>query len=177
MTQKVFVDLSISFLQIKHLNIGGIKKILLLLFYQYLAFLALFLLSLPAHAEVSAVFNSLDFYFYGDLDNGNGNISTVHPISDTDTVSDCPQSANRLSWPGQDRQWETVGSWVTEFQTPGEVASGDYTFTIWANSTQGTVEDVQFRISVSIGGGTADAVETSHPKPLQILAKAQHVLT
>ncbi len=128
------------------------------------AFLAVVLLSQPAQAEDSADFNTLDFYFYGDLDNGNGNISTVHPISDTDTASDCPQSANRLSWPGQERQWETVGSWVTEFQTPGEVASGDYTFTIWANSTQGTVEDVEFRISVSIGGGTADAVETSQSK-------------
>ena len=127
-------------------------------------FLAVVLLSQPTQAEESADFNTLDFYFYGDLDNGNGNVSTVHPLSDTDTESDCPQSANRLSWPGQDRQWETVGSWVTEFQTPGEVASGDYTFTIWANSTQGTVEDVQFRVSVSIGGGAADAVETSQSK-------------
>ena len=79
------------------------------------AFLAVVLLSQPAQAENSADFNTLDFYFYGDLDNGNGNISTIHPISDTDVQSDCPQSANRLSWPGQDRQWETVGSWVTEF--------------------------------------------------------------
>ena len=130
------------------------------------ALLAVILLSQPTQAEESTDFNTLDLYFYGDLDNGDGNVSTLRPTSDTDTQSDCPQSANRLSWPGQDRQWETVGSWVTNLQTPGEIASGDYTLTLWANSTQGTVEDVQFRISISIGSGTADAVATSQSKTI-----------
>ena len=55
-----------------------------------LAFLgALFLLN-PASAEESNDFNEVDFYFYGDLDNGDGNISTAAPTSDEDTESDCP---------------------------------------------------------------------------------------
>ncbi len=126
-------------------------------------FFAVIILSQSAEAEESDDFNSLDLYFYGDLDNGDGNISTLRPTSDIDTQSDCPQDSNRLSWPGQNRQWEDVGSWLTKMQTPGEVASGDYTFTIWANSTQGTVEDVQFRITIYIG--EADGVmETSQSK-------------
>jgi hypothetical protein len=121
------------------------------------------MLSQSTQAEESDDFNALDLYFYGDLDNGDGNISTTRPTSDTDTQSDCPQDSNRLSWPGQDRQWEDVGSWETVMQTPGEVASGDYTFTIWANSTQGTVEDVQFRITIYIGIA-AGVTETSQSK-------------
>ena len=89
------------------------------------ALLGVILLSQPAQAEESTDFNTLDLYFYGDLDNGDGNISTARPTSDTDTQSDCPQDSNRLSWPGQDRQWEDVGSWEVDLQTPGEVASGD----------------------------------------------------
>jgi len=127
------------------------------------AFFAAIMLSQSTQAEESDDFNALDLYFYGDLDNGDGNISTTRPISDTDTQSDCPQDSNRLSWPGQDRQWEDVGSWETVMQTPGEVASGDYTFTIWANSTQGTVEDVQFRITIYIGIA-AGVTETSQSK-------------
>ena len=130
------------------------------------AVLGVILLSQPAQAEESIDFNTLDLYFYGDLDNGDGNVSTLRPLSDTDTQSDCPQSANRLSWPGQDRQWETVGSWITNLDTPGEIASGDYTLTLWANSTQGTVENVQFRISISVGGGGAAAVATSQSKTI-----------
>ena len=90
----------------------------------------------------------------------------MQPTSDVDTQSDCPQEANRLSWPGQDRQWTSVGSWVVDLETPGSVASGEHMFTIWANSTQGTVEDVQFRISVTIGGGTADGQATSQSKTI-----------
>jgi len=127
------------------------------------AFFAAIMLSQSTQAEESDDFNALDLYFYGDLDNGDGNISTRMPTSDTDTQSDCPQESNRLSWPGQDRQWEDVGSWETVMQTPGEVASGDYTFTIWANSTQGTVEDVQFRITIYIGIA-AGVTETSQSK-------------
>jgi len=131
------------------------------------ALLGIILLSQPTHAEESTDFNTLDLFFYGDLDNGDGNISTTRPTSDTDTQSDCPQDSNRLSWPGQDRQWEDVGSWEVDLQTPGEIASGDYTFTIWANSTQGTVEDVQFRIAIYIGsGGGPDAYETSQSKTI-----------
>jgi len=130
------------------------------------AFIGVIMLSQSAHAEESDDFNTLDLFFYGDLDNGDGNVSTRMPISDTDTQSDCPQDGNRLSWPGQDRQWQNIGSWEVEIQTPGEIATGDYTFTTWANSTQGTVEDVQFRISVYIGGGGASAVETSQSKTI-----------
>lgn len=130
-------------------------------------FFGMILLAQPAEAEESDDFNTLNLYFYGDLDNGDGNISTIRPTSDTDTQSDCPQDGNRLSWPGQARQWEDVGSWEVELQTPGEVASGDYTFTIWANSTQGTVEDVQFRIAIYIGySDNSDAYETSQSKTI-----------
>ena len=128
-------------------------------------FFAVIILSQSAEAEESDDFNSLDLYFYGDLDNGDGNISTLRPTSDIDTQSDCPQDSNRLSWPGQDRQWEDVGRWEVELQTPGSVATGDYTFTIWANSTQGTVEDVQFRITIFIGEG-AGVTETSQSKTI-----------
>jgi hypothetical protein len=129
------------------------------------AFFGMILLAQPAEAEESDDFNTLDLYFYGDLDNGDGNISTLRPTSDTDTQSDCPQDGNRLSWPGQVRQWEDVGSWEVELQTPGSVATGDYIFTIWANSTQGTVEDVQFRMTIYIGedGGVT---ETSQSKTI-----------
>ena len=72
------------------------------------------MLSQSAHAEESDDFNTLDLFFYGDLDNGDGNISTRMPISDTDTQSDYPQDGNRLSWPGQDRQWQNIGSWEVE---------------------------------------------------------------
>ncbi|OIR22824.1 MAG: hypothetical protein BEU00_01690 [Marine Group III euryarchaeote CG-Epi3] len=120
----------------------------------------------PSQAETSEDFNDLNLFFYGDLDSGNGNISTLQPTSDSDTQSDCPQEANRLSWPGQDRQWTSVGSWIVDLETPGSFASGEHMFTIWANSTQGTVEDVQFRISVTIGGGTADAQATSQSKTI-----------
>jgi len=123
----------------------------------------LVLMAGEAEAETSDDFNEVNLYFYGDLDNGNGNISTRMPTSDTDTQSDCPQEGNRLSWPGQDRQWQDVGTWEIEMQTPGEVASGDYTFTIWANSTQGTVEDVQFRIAIYIGD-SGGVMETSQSK-------------
>ena len=129
------------------------------------AFFAIIMLSQSAQAEESDDFNTLDLYFYGDLDNGDGNISTRMPTSDTDTQSDCPQDGNRLSWPGQDRQWQSVGSWETLMQTPGSVASGDYTFTIWANSTQGTVEDVQFRITIFIGD-SGGVTETSQSKTI-----------
>ena len=125
-----------------------------------MAFFGMILLAQPTEAEVSDDFNNVDLYFYGDLDNGDGNISTLRPTSDTDTQSDCPQDGNRLSWPGQDRQWEDVGRWEVVLQTPGSVATGDYTFTIWANSTQGTVEDVQFRITIYIGDG-GGVTETS----------------
>ena len=131
-----------------------------------MAFFSFLLLAQPSQAETSDDFNDLDLFFYGDLDNGNGNISTMQPTSDVDTQSDCPQEANRLSWPGQDRQWTSVGSWVVDLETPGSVASGEHMFTIWANSTQGTVEDVQFRISVTIGGGTADGQATSQSKTI-----------
>ena len=73
-----------------------------------MAFFSFLLLVQPSQAETSDDFNELDLFFYGDLDNGNGNISTMAPVSDTDTQSDCPQEANRLSWPGQDRQWTSV---------------------------------------------------------------------
>ena len=131
-----------------------------------MAFFSFLLLAQPSQAETSEDFNDLDLFFYGDLDNGNGNISTMQPTSDVDTQSDCPQEANRLSWPGQDRQWTSVGSWVVDLETPGSVSSGEHMFTIWANSTQGTVEDVQFRISVTIGGGTADGQATSQSKTI-----------
>ena len=39
------------------------------------ALLAVILLSQPTQAEESTDFNTLDLYFYGDLDNGDGNVS------------------------------------------------------------------------------------------------------
>ena len=143
------------------------------------ALLGVILLSQPAQAEESIDFNTLDLYFYGDLDNGDGNVSTLMPLSDTDTQSDCPQSANRLSWPGQDRQWETVGSWITDLETPGEVASGDYTLTLWANSTQGTVENVQFRINIIFPNSGQVATATSQSKTItdssEVATRLSHI--
>ena len=125
----------------------------------------LVLMAGEADAETSDDFNEVDLYFYGDLDEGDGNITTLAPTSDEDTESDCPQDINRLSWPGQDRQWGEVGSWKMSLQTPGEIVSGDYTFTIWTNSTQGTVEDVQFRITIYIGDSDGVTV-TSQSKTI-----------
>ena len=118
-----------------------------------LAFLGVFLLAQPSNAETSDDFNTVDLFFYGDLDNGDGNISTMKPTSDKDTQSDCPQDSNRKSFFGDDRQWGDVGSWFVNLDTPGEFASGTYTFSVWANATQGDVDGVQFRINVYVGGG------------------------
>lgn len=123
-------------------------------------------LSNSVGAEESGDFNEVDLYFYGDLDNGNGNISTLTPTSDEDTESDCPQDSNRLSFIGNNRQWGEVGSWFVDLETTGIVSTGDYVFTIWANSSQGTVENVQFRISVYIGDGGSDAEATSQSKTI-----------
>ena len=117
-----------------------------------LAFLGV-LLTQPSNAETSDDFNEVDLFFYGDLDNGDGNISTTRPTSDKDTQSDCPQDSNRKSFFGDDRQWGDVGSWFVNLDTPGEFASGTYTFSVWANATQGDVDGVQFRINVYVGGG------------------------
>ena len=119
-----------------------------------LALLCAFLIAQPSNAETSEDFNPINLYFYGDLDNGDGNISTSKPNSDKSDQSDCPQESNERSWIGQEsRQWGDVGSWYVDLGTPGEIEAGSYTFTIWANATQGDVNDVMFRISVYIGGG------------------------
>ena len=118
-----------------------------------LAFLGVFLLAQPSNAETSDDFNTVDLFFYGDLDNGDGNISTMKPTSDKDTQSDCPQDSNRKSFFGNTRQWGEVGSWYVNLGTPGEIAEGEYTFKVWANATQGDVNDVAFRINIYVGGG------------------------
>jgi len=130
------------------------------------AFLGMLFLINPVEAEESNDFNEIDLYFYGDLDNGDGNISTSAPTSDEDTESDCPQDSNQLSFGTNSRNWGEVGSWIVDLETPGSVSTGDYVFTIWANSTQGTVENIQFRISVYIGGGGPDAEATSQSKTI-----------
>ena len=129
-----------------------------------LAFLGVFLLAQPSNAETSDDFNTVDLFFYGDLDNGDGNISTMKPTSDKDTQSDCPQDSNRKSFFGNTRQWGEVGSWYVNLGTPGEIAEGEYTFKVWANATQGDVNDVAFRINIYVGGGgpvVADAESDS----------------
>ena len=113
-----------------------------------LAFLGVLLLAQPSNAETSDDFNTVDLFFYGDLDNGDGNISTMKPTSDKDTQSDCPQDSNRKSFFGNTRQWGEVGSWYVNLGTPGEIAEGEYTFKVWANATQGDVNDVAFRINI-----------------------------
>ena len=118
-----------------------------------LAFLGVLLLAQPSNAETSDDFNTVDLFFYGDLDNGDGNISTMKPTSDKDTQSDCPQDSNRKSFFGNTRQWGEVGSWYVNLGTPGEIAEGEYTFKVWANATQGDVNDVAFRINIYVGGG------------------------
>jgi hypothetical protein len=118
-----------------------------------MAFLGVFLLAQPSNAEISDDFNEVSLFFYGDLDDGDGNISTTRPTSDKDTQSECPQDSNRKSFFGDDRQWGAVGTWFRNLDTPGEIASGTYTFSVWANATQGDVDGVQFRINVYVGGG------------------------
>ena len=127
-----------------------------------LALLGAILIAQPSNAETSDDFNPVNLYFYGDLDNGDGNISTSKPNSDNNDQSDCPQESNQKSWIGDDRQWGDVGSWYADLGTAGEIESGTYTFSIWANATQGDVNGVQFRISVYVGGGGPVAEETSN---------------
>ena len=127
-----------------------------------LALLGAILIAQPSNAETSDDFNPVNLYFYGDLDNGDGNISTSKPNSDNKDQSDCPQESNQKSWIGDERQWGDVGSWYTDLGTAGEIESGTYTFSIWANATQGDVNGVQFRISVYVGGGGPVAEETSN---------------
>ena len=116
------------------------------------ALFGVLLLAQPSNAETSDDFNTVDMFFYGDLDNADGNVSTIRPTSNEDTQSDCPQDSNRKSFFGNDRQWGDVGVYIVYFDTPGEIESGTYTFRIWANATQGDVDDVQFRIGLDICG-------------------------
>ena len=112
-----------------------------------LAFLGVFLLAQPSNAENSDDFNEVDLFL-----GGGGNITTTMPTSDDDTQTDCPQDSNRKSWLGDDRQWGNVATWEVQLQTDGSITPGTYLFKIWANATQGDVDDVQFRISIDVDG-------------------------
>ena len=112
-----------------------------------LAFLGVFLLAQPSNAENSDDFNEVDLFL-----GGGGNITTTMPTSDDDTQTDCPQDSNRKSWIGDDRQWGDVATWEVQLQTDGSITPGTYIFKIWANATQGDVDDVQFRISIDVNG-------------------------
>ena len=112
-----------------------------------LAFLGVFLLAQPSNAENSDDFNEVDLFL-----GGGGNITTTMPTSDDDTQTDCPQDSNRKTWIGDDRQWGDVATWEVQLQTDGSITPGTYLFKIWANATQGDVDDVQFRISIDVDG-------------------------
>ena len=112
-----------------------------------LAFLGVFLLAQPSNAENSDDFNEVDLFL-----GGGGNITTTMPTSDEDTQTDCPQDSNRKTWIGDDRQWGDVATWEVQLQTDGSITPGTYLFKIWANATQGDVDDVQFRISIDVDG-------------------------
>ena len=112
-----------------------------------LAFLGVFLLAQPSNAENSDDFNEVDLFL-----GGGGNITTTMPTSDADTQTDCPQDSNRKTWIGDDRQWGDVATWEVQLQTDGSITPGTYLFKIWANATQGDVDDVQFRISIDVDG-------------------------
>ena len=112
-----------------------------------LAFLGVFLLAQPSNAENSDDFNEVDLFL-----GGGGNITTTMPTSDDDTQTDCPQDSNRKSFLGDDRQWGDVATWEVQLQTDGSITPGTYLFKIWANATQGDVDDVQFRISIDVDG-------------------------
>ena len=112
-----------------------------------LAFLGVILLAQPSNAENSDDFNEVDLFL-----GGGGNITTTMPTSDDDTQTDCPQDSNRKSWLGDDRQWGNVATWEVQLQTDGSITPGTYLFKIWANATQGDVDDVQFRISIDVNG-------------------------
>ena len=112
-----------------------------------LAFLGVFLLAQPSNAENSDDFNEVDLFL-----GGGGNITTTMPTSDEDTQTDCPQDSNRKSFLGDDRQWGDVATWEVQLQTDGSITPGTYLFKIWANATQGDVDDVQFRISIDVDG-------------------------
>ncbi len=112
-----------------------------------LAFLGVFLLAQPSNAETSDDFNTVDLFL-----GGSGNITTTMPTSDADTQTDCPQDSNQKSWFGDNRQWGDVATWDVDLDTPGSITPGTYIFKIWANATQGDVDDVQFRISIYVNG-------------------------
>ena len=112
-----------------------------------LAFLGVFLLAQPSNAETSDDFNEVDLFL-----GGSGNITTTMPTSDGDTQTDCPQDSNQKSWFGDDRQWGDVATWDVQLRTDGSITPGTYIFKIWANATQGDVDDVQFRISIDVNG-------------------------
>ena len=101
-----------------------------------MSILSVLTMSQSAEAETSEDFNGVELYFYGDLDDGDGNISTLIPVDESDTQSDCPTDSNQLSWPMGQRNWGEVGSWIVYFDTSGQLDTGDYTLTLWANSTQ-----------------------------------------
>ena len=113
-----------------------------------LAFLGAFLFTLPANAETSDDFNSVDLFLGDEADPSN--ITTIRPTSSEGNKYDCPRESNEKSWLGDDRQWGDVATWSVDLDTPGEIETGTYIFRIWANATQGDVDDVQFRISIYI---------------------------
>ena len=112
-----------------------------------LALLGAILIAQPSDAEISDDFNEVDLFL-----GGGGNITTTMPTTDDDTQTDCPQESNQKSWIGDDRQWGDVATWEVQLQTDGSIAPGTYMFKIWANATQGDVDDVQFRISIDVNG-------------------------
>tara|TARA_B100000029_G_scaffold99827_1_gene89937 strand:+ start:3031 stop:4509 length:1479 start_codon:yes stop_codon:yes gene_type:complete len=112
-----------------------------------LALLGAILIAQPSDAEISDDFNEVDLFL-----GGGGNITTTMPTTDEDTQTDCPQESNQKSWIGDDRQWGDVATWEVQLQTDGSIAPGTYMFKIWANATQGDVDDVQFRISIDVNG-------------------------
>ena len=111
-----------------------------------MAFLGAFLFTLPANAETSDDFNSVDLFLGDEADPSN--ITTIRPTSSEGNKYDCPRESNEKSWIGDDRQWGDVATWSVDLDTPGEIETGTYIFRIWANATQGDVDDVQFRIRI-----------------------------
>ncbi len=115
-----------------------------------IALLGVLLLATSSNAETTEDSYTIDLYFYGQIDNQNGNITTFAPQSSNATSIECPQEGNRETWPQQQRQWQTVGTWEVDFLGPGIIYGGDYNLTLWAEAEEGSVDDVQFRVTFEL---------------------------
>jgi len=109
-----------------------------------LATLAMISIPMESEGASSPAVQPVKFYMYGESDNGN--LSSVKPTSSDDETAECPD--------GGDKQFQqaSVGIWRSVPFKRAATISGTVSFQVWAKTTQGTVDDVQFTCQLTVNG-------------------------